>query len=67
MKYKISTTKRFDKAVLRCVSRGYDITKLQIAMSILENTGTLPPQYRPHKLSGFKGNNTSNDIYWYPL
>lgn len=58
MKYKISTTKRFDKAVLRCVSRGYDISKLQTVMSILEDTGTLPSQYRPHKLTGFKGNNT---------
>ncbi len=57
MKYRITTTKRFDKAFLRCVSRGYDITKLRNAMSILENDGKLPESYRPHKLKGYKGNN----------
>lgn len=33
MKYRITTTKRFDKAFLRCVSRGYDITKLRNAIT----------------------------------
>jgi len=34
------------------------MSKLQTAMLILQDTGTLPPSYRPHKLSNFKGNNT---------
>ncbi|MCQ2238040.1 MAG: type II toxin-antitoxin system YafQ family toxin [Bacteroidaceae bacterium] len=58
MKYSLSTTKKFDKAVRRCIARGYSLEKLQEAMVILQNTGTLPPEYRPHKLSGFKGNRT---------
>ena len=58
MRYSLTTTKRFDKAVKRCISRGYDITKLQTAMHLLEDTGTLPASYLPHKLSGFKGNRT---------
>ena len=57
MKYKISTTHRFDKAVKRCLSRGYDISKLQKAMLLLERVGKLPLSYNPHKLKGFKGNN----------
>lgn len=58
MRYHLTTTKRFDKAVRKCMSRGYDLSKLQTVMSILEETGTLPPVYHPHKLTGFKGNNT---------
>lgn len=57
MKYKLTTTRRFDKAVLKCVSRGYDIAKLQKAMTILVDEGSLPSSYRPHKLKGYKGNN----------
>ena len=57
MKYKISTTHCFDKAVKRCLSRGYDISKLQKAMLLLEREGKLPLSYNPHKLKGFKGNN----------
>ncbi|MGN0258436.1 MAG: type II toxin-antitoxin system YafQ family toxin [Bacteroides sp.] len=57
MRYHLSTTKRFDKALLLCVSRGYDISKLRKVMSLLEENGTLPQEYRPHKLKGYKGNN----------
>lgn len=57
MKYHIVTTRRFDKAVRRCISRGYDITKLQTAMSLLESEGKLPASYHSHKLGGYKGNN----------
>ena len=48
MKYHITTTKRFDKAFLKCVSRGLDISKLRNAMSLLENEGKLPDTYHPH-------------------
>ena len=57
MRYHLSTTKRFDKALLLCVSRGYDISKLRLVMSLLEENGTLPQQYHPHKLKGYKGSN----------
>ena len=57
MKYKINTTRRFDKAVKKCISRGYDISKLHKAMLLLESEGVLPQSYNPHKLKGYKGNN----------
>lgn len=57
MKYRITTTKCFDKAFLKCVSRGYDITKLRDAMSMLESEGKLPAKYLSHKLKGYKGKN----------
>jgi len=43
MKYRIVTTKRFDKAVLRCISRGYDIVWEQhddTLLLIMVSTGT---------------------------
>lgn len=58
MKYTLKTTRRFDKSVIKCIASGYDITKLQTVMRILEEQGTLPNEYRPHKLSNFKGNRT---------
>ncbi|MGC4129825.1 MAG: type II toxin-antitoxin system YafQ family toxin [Bergeyella sp.] len=50
--YEIVTTKQFDKEVKKCIKRGYDISLLKEVMSILAETGTLPPKYKPHKLSG---------------
>ena len=50
--FTIRTTKQFDKEVKLCIKRGYDISKLEEAMHILAETGTLPSKYRPHKLSG---------------
>lgn len=40
-----------------CQRRGLNMTKLRDALAILKQEGTLPRQYRPHKLSGFVGNN----------
>jgi mRNA interferase YafQ len=48
----ITTTKQFEKELKLCKKRGYDISKLRTVVSILEETGTLPQKYRPHKLSG---------------
>lgn len=50
--YKIKYSHKFVKAVRKCVKRGLDIKKLQKVVSILEECGTLPQQYRPHKLVG---------------
>lgn len=58
MKYTVQTTKNFEKSFKLCQRRGYPMEKLLVAVSLLENTGTLPQQYRPHKLQGYAGNNT---------
>jgi len=50
--YKVSTTHRFEKDLLRCKRRNYDMSLLSEAVSILAKTGTLPEKYRSHKLSG---------------
>lgn len=50
--YKIKYSHKFVKAVRKCVKRGLDIKKLQTVVAILEKSGTLPQQYRPHKLVG---------------
>ena len=50
--YKIITTKRFEKDVLRCKKRGLDLKILREAMYILAKDGKLPSNYKPHKLSG---------------
>lgn len=50
--YTIKYTKKFRKDYKRCVSRGLDIELLRKAVDILARTGTLPAEYKPHKLSG---------------
>lgn len=56
MSYDVVTTKRFDKALKRCVKRGLDMSKLTTAIGILAREGSLPAIYQPHKLSGkYKG------------
>ena len=50
--YSIDYTKRFEKDLKRCWKRGLDIQHIQGAINLLAETGTLPAQYRPHKLSG---------------
>ena len=50
--YIIQTTNRFEKDVLRCKKRGFDLVLLKEAMFILEKSGKLPNKYKPHKLSG---------------
>ena len=50
--YKITTTGRFDKAVLQCKKRGLNLDVLRKTMSILAENGKLPAKYKAHKLSG---------------
>lgn len=52
MKYEIIISNRFKKDLKRCHKRGLDMKLIYEAMSILANTGTLPMEYRPHKLTG---------------
>ena len=54
--YSVNTTKRFDKQLKRCLKRGLDLQLLYDAIALLKTNGSLPTQYRPHKLSGkFQG------------
>ncbi len=50
--YKLYYTNKFLRQAKKCEERGYDMNKLREVLDILVNTGTLPPQYRPHKLTG---------------
>ena len=50
--YSLVVTNKFKKDFRQCIKRGLPIIKLQEAMRLLEQTGTLPPEYRSHKLSG---------------
>ena len=50
--YSVDTTKRFDKDLKLCLKRGLDIQLIYDAIARLRTTGSLPAQYRPHKLSG---------------
>lgn len=53
--YTIERSNEFKKAFKRCVKRGLDISKFETAINILSQTGSLPQQYRPHKLSSKYG------------
>ena len=52
MRYTIRVTKRFIKDAELCKRRGYDMHIMHKAMQMLAENGTLPEQYRPHKLTG---------------
>ena len=52
MNYQIQTTRKFEKDVKRCKKRNLDIDRLIAVVDILRSSGSLPPEYRPHKLSG---------------
>lgn len=49
---KISTTKQFEKDVLRAKKRGQDIKKLIVVIEKLEQNIDLPLKNRNHKLKG---------------
>ena len=52
MSYIVHTTSKFEKDIKRCKKRGLDINLLLDVVEILQEKGTLPAKYRPHKLSG---------------
>ncbi len=58
MKYTIRYSNRFEKSLRLCSKRGLSIPKLTKVIKLLAENGTLPREYRPHKLLGFKGNMT---------
>lgn len=52
MGYSIDYTGSFKKDFKRLKKRGLPMELLHEAIKILSETGTLPSQYRPHKLVG---------------
>jgi mRNA interferase YafQ len=50
--YNISYTGTFKKDYKRCIKRNYNLSLLQKSIEILESSGILPINYKPHKLSG---------------
>ena len=52
MAYKVKISTRFKKDFKRCMKRGLDMTLIMTAMDLLEATGSLPADYRPHQLKG---------------
>lgn len=56
MAYTVKISNRFKKQFRLCVKRGLDMNLINEAMRLLAANGSLPAQYRPHKLSGkFQG------------
>ncbi|MBD5357960.1 MAG: type II toxin-antitoxin system YafQ family toxin [Bacteroides sp.] len=49
--YTISRTTGFKKALKRCIKRGLDINSLEKVIRILVETGSLPLEYKPHRLN----------------
>ena len=52
MKYTVKISNQFKKDFRRCIERGLNMQHITDAMDLLADTGTLPAQYRPHRLSG---------------
>ena len=54
--YEVISTGQFRKSLKLCARRGLNIQDFVTVLDILQETGTLPEQYRPHKLHGnYKG------------
>lgn len=45
--YKIKTTNKFEKDLVLCYKRNYDLSFLKLVISTLEHEGKLPLSYRP--------------------
>ena len=57
MSYNLLYSNKFKKSLKKCFKRGLDVERLRKIIKILAETGTLPAEYRPHKLSGkYQGN-----------
>ena len=50
--YSIEYTNRFKKDLQLCQRRGMDVGLIKNAISILQETGNLPPSYKALKLTG---------------
>lgn len=52
MAYILQTTHRFEKDLVRCIRRGCNVDEIKKVIRLLEQDGSLPTIYRPHKLKG---------------
>lgn len=52
MKYTVRYSNLFKKSFKKCLKRGCKQDDFQKVLSILAECGSLPPEYRPHKLKG---------------
>ena len=50
--YIVKYTNQFKRDWKLCKKRGLPMELLQTAITILAQNGTLPPEYKPHKLTG---------------
>ena len=50
--YEILFTNQFKRSYKKCMKRGRDKVLLEKVITLLAESGTLPPQYKSHKLSG---------------
>ena len=50
--YTVKITNQFKKDWKLCAKRGYPMNLLQEVITILAETGSLPAQFKPHKLTG---------------
>jgi mRNA interferase YafQ len=54
--YSLNTTNQFEKDYNLCKKRGYKVEFLNSIFLLLEEKGSLPLKYKPHKLTGnYKG------------
>jgi mRNA interferase YafQ len=50
--YKIKTTNKFEKDLVLCCKRNYNLSLLKLVISTLEHEGKLPINNRTHQLIG---------------
>ena len=50
--YDILYSNQFKRSYKKCLKRGCSKALFEDVVTLLAETGTLPSQYRPHKLSG---------------
>ncbi len=56
MKYKIKSSKKFDKDLKRIYKRGYDISRIKAVIEKIANGEKLPEKNKDHILTGnYKG------------
>ena len=51
MRYKLRTTKQYDKQLKKCLKRGYDEAILKEVVTCLVEGNALPIKHRAHRLS----------------
>lgn len=52
MKYTVRYSNLFKKSFKKCLKRGCKQDDFRKVLSIFAECGSLPPEYRPHKLKG---------------